>query len=243
MTAQTRTADLPEGRMAVQVFHPAQKGGKTGVILYMDAFGPRPALAQMAERFAALGHVVLLPDLFYRFGAYGPFEAATAFSQDASRAALMRMITGTSQAQTLSDTEALLAMLAEEGASGPVAAIGYCMGGARALNAAASFAERIRAVASLHGGNLASEAADSPHLRVAQITGKVYVGSAGVDGSFPPPQSARLAQALREAEVDHVLENYKGMAHGWCVPDSAAFNAAGAERHWRRLEALLSESL
>jgi carboxymethylenebutenolidase len=192
MHMQIKEVVLPEGTLTVQVFRPDTAGVKTGVILYMDAFGPRPALAHMAERFAALGHVVLLPDLFYRFGGYGPFDAATAFSNDASRAALMRMITGTTQAQTVADTAALLDILVKEEVTGPVAAVGYCMGGARALCAAA-YPDKIRAAASLHGGNLASDAPDSPHLKVAQITGKVYVGSAGVDGSFPPAQSARLA--------------------------------------------------
>ena len=44
----------------------APNGATAGVILYMDAFGPRPALDGMAERLAALGYVVLVPDLFYR---------------------------------------------------------------------------------------------------------------------------------------------------------------------------------
>jgi carboxymethylenebutenolidase len=38
----------------------------------------------------------------------------------------------------------------------------------------------------------------------------------------------RLAEALRRAEVDHVIENYVGMQHGWCVPDHAAHDAGGA---------------
>ena len=106
------------------------------------------------------------------------------------------------------------------------------MGGARALNAAATYPDRIKAAASFHGGNLASDAADSPHRKAASIKARVYVGMAGVDRSFPPEQSARLAEALRVAEVDHAIENYVGMAHGWCVPDHSVFDAAGAERHW-----------
>jgi carboxymethylenebutenolidase len=64
-----------------------------------------------------------------------------------------------------------------------------------------------------------------------------------VDRSFPPEQSARLAEALRAAEVDNVIENYAGMAHGWCVPDHSVFDAAGAERHWKRLATLFNETL
>ena len=66
---------------------------------------------------------------------------------------------------------------------------------------------------------------------------------AGVDRSFPPEQSARLAEALRVAEVDHAIENYVGMAHGWCVPDHSVFDATGAERHWKRLTTLFAETL
>jgi carboxymethylenebutenolidase len=221
----------------------APTGATRAVILYMDAFGPRPALYQMAERIAAWGVAVLVPDLFYRFGAYGPFDAKTAFGVEASRNQLMSMIMGTTQAQTVADTAAFLAALDAAGITGPVATVGYCMGGARALNAAAAYADRVVAAASFHGGNLASDQPGSPHLAASRLKCPVYIGSAAVDGSFPPAQSALLEQALRAAEVDFTMENYQGMVHGWTVPDSAAYNAQGAERHWRRLQSLLSETL
>ncbi|WP_274628508.1 dienelactone hydrolase family protein [Arvimicrobium flavum] len=217
--------------------------GRAGVILYMDAFGPRPALDAMASRLADNGYAVLVPDLFYRQGAYGPLDAKTAFADDKAGAWLRETMAATSQAMTVDDTWAFLDALAGEGVTGPVGAVGYCMGGARALNAAASYPDSIAAAASFHGGNLASDAADSPHRHAADIKAKVYVGVAGVDRSFPPEQSARLAEALRTAEVDHIIENYVGMAHGWAVPDHSAFNAAGAERHWRRLLTFFGEAL
>jgi carboxymethylenebutenolidase len=127
--------------------------------------------------------------------------------------------------------------------SGRIGTVGYCMGGARALNAAASYPDRIKAAASFHGGNLASDASDSPHRHVAQIKARVYVGCAGVDKSFPPEQSARLAEALRVAEIDHIIENYVGMAHGWCVPDHGVYDEASAERHWKRLIGFFAETL
>jgi carboxymethylenebutenolidase len=117
------------------------------------------------------------------------------------------------------------------------------MGGGRAITAAAAYPDRVASAASFHGGNLASDAPDSPHRQVSAIKGRVYVGSAGVDGSFPPEQSARLAEALRVAEIDHVIENYVGMAHGWAVPDHGVYDARGAERHWKRLLTFFSETL
>ncbi len=220
-----------------------ENGARAGVILYMDAFGPRPALDGMAERLASEGYMVLVPDLFYRNAPYGPFDAATAFAQEDSKAALMALLSGTTQEMTVRDSGAFLEALAKEGAGGPVGTVGYCMGGARALNAAVRYGDRIMAAASFHGGNLAGDAPDSPHRHAAGIKARVYVGSAGVDRSFPPEQSARLAQALRTAEVDHIIENYVGMNHGWCVPDHTAFDAAGAERHWKRLAGFFGETL
>lgn len=242
MSGQIRQVETADGTASVWVFHP-ETPSTTGVILYMDAFGPRPAMQDMASRMAALGHVVALPDLFYRAGAYGPFDPATAFGNDATRAQLMGLMGANSPEMTVRDTAAFLALLDAEGATGAVATVGYCMGGGRALSAAAAYPTRITAAASLHGGNLATDADNSPHLQAGLIKARVYVGSAGVDRSFPPEQSAKLAQALREAEVNHVIENYVGCQHGWCVPDHAVYDATGAERHWRRLEVLFAEGL
>ena len=217
-------------------------GGERGVVFYMDAMGPRLALDGMAQRLADFGYVVLLPDLFYRFGAYGPFTG-TSFSDETAKAQIMTMVRGTTQEMTKRDTASFLDTLATAGATGPVGAVGYCMGGGRAVTAAGAFPDRVAAAASFHGGNLASDAEDSPHRLAGNINGRVYVGVAGVDGSFPPEQSARLAEALRTAEVDHIIENYVGMAHGWAVPDHGVYSAVGGERHWKRLQTFFDEAL
>lgn len=234
-----RTAD---GVAKTGLFQP-EGGAKAGVILYMDAFGPRPALDQMAERLAGHGYVVMVPDLFYRKAPYGPFDAKTAFNDETSRAELMGLINGTSQEMTRLDTAAFIDALTQAGANGPVGAVGYCLGGARAINAAAAHPERIVAAASFHGGNLAADGPESPHSRAALLKARVYVGMAGIDRSFPPEQSTRLAEAFRNAEIDFVMENYVGMQHGWCVPDHGVFDMTGAERHWRRLTTLFDETL
>ncbi|MHA6641999.1 dienelactone hydrolase family protein [Mesorhizobium sp. A623] len=233
-----------DGMAKAGLFRPANDvSAGAGVIFYMDAFGPRPALDGMAERLAGEGYVVLVPDLFYRNAPYGPFDARTAFAVDPTATQLRGMLAGTTQAMTQADTGAFLDALDREGATGPIGAVGYCMGGARALNAAAAFPDRIGAAASFHGGNLASDPGDSPYHNAARIKARVYVGSAGIDKSFPPEQSARLAEAFRTAEVDHIIENYVGMAHGWCVPDHSVYDEAGAERHWKRLTGFFAEAL
>lgn len=242
MAKQDISIRTEDGTAKAGLFRPSHPAS-AGVILYMDAFGPRPALDAMAERLADEGYAVLVPDLFYRFGDYGPFDARTAFSEEPTRTALRSMIDATSQDMTCRDTAAFLDALTQAGVTGPVGAVGYCMGGGRAIRAAAAYPDRIAAAASFHGGRLASDAPDSPHRHVSTIKGRVYVGSAGVDGSFPPEQSALLAEALRRAEIDHIIENYVGMAHGWAVSDHSVYDERGAERHWNRLLTLFEETL
>ncbi|KUM26216.1 dienelactone hydrolase [Mesorhizobium loti] len=234
--------ETKDGKARAGLFQPATTA-RAGVILYMDAFGPRPVLDGMAERLAGQGYAVLVPDLFYRNAPYGPFDAKTAFAVEETKTTLMALVTGTTQEMTVRDSGAFLDALSAEGINKPIGVVGYCMGGARALNAAANYPDRIAAAASFHGGNLASDAADSPYRKAASIKARVYVGTAGVDRSFPPEQSARLAEALRVAEVDHVIENYVGVGHGWCIKDHSVYDETGAERHWKRLTTFFKETL
>lgn len=242
MTKRDIEIKTQDGTAKGRLFRPAAPA-KAGVILYMDIFGPRPVLDQMAERLAGHGYAVLVPDLFYRYAPYGPFDPKTAFADAKTKALLLMLSGGTTQGMTIRDGSAFLDAFAAEGIDGPIGVVGYCMGGARALNAAASYPDRIVAAASFHGGNLASDAADSPHRKAASIKARVYVGVAGVDGSFPPEQSARLAEALRVAEVDHTIENYVGVGHGWCIKDHGVYDEVGAERHWKRLTTFFKETL
>lgn len=236
------TISTPDGSCRAGLFSPSGEETKAGAILYMDAFGLRPAMEAMAERLSREGYWVLVPDLYYRQGDYPVYDGRTAFAEEASATKIRAMMGATTQAMTQKDTASFIEALTQAGATGPIGATGYCMGGARSLNGAAAHG-RIAAAASFHGGRLATDAEDSPHRNVGSIKARVYIGCAGVDQSFPPEQSAILAEALRNAGVDHIIENYVGMDHGWAVPDNNAHNPVGAERHWSRLKTLFSETL
>ncbi len=236
--------ETADGTARAGLFSPegASGTGHPGVVLYMDIFGPRPALDGMAERLAGHGYLVLVPDLFYRFGPYA-FDPKTAFSDPETKEKMMSMMKETPYEVTERDTKAFVAALEEHGATGPIGTTGYCMGGGHALTAAAACPDRVKAAASFHGGRLATDAQNSPHKRAGEIKAAVYIGTAGVDNSCPPEQSALLARSLREAEVTYIIENYVGSGHGWVVPDHGAYDEAGAERHWKRLVDFFGENL
>ena len=49
---------------ATLVLPDTPNAARSGIIMYMDGIGFRPVLDAMAERYAAEGYTVLLPDLF-----------------------------------------------------------------------------------------------------------------------------------------------------------------------------------
>jgi carboxymethylenebutenolidase len=199
----------------------------------------------MGQRMADGGYAVLLPDLFYRSGPYVPMNPATVFGDPAKRAELMRLISGLDRTRKISDAGAFIEFLASrpEVSGDRFGVTGYCMGGNFALTAAGAYGERFAAVASFHGGHLATDQPDSPHRFVGNITGRVYVGGAVDDASFTPEQKERLEGALSAAGVSHLVEFYPGALHGFAVPDMPVFDAAAAERHWEATFTLFGETL
>lgn len=234
----------PDGVCPADLYRPEGRAPWPAVLVLMDAPGIRPALQEMAERLAGNGYIVLLPDLFYRSGPYAPIDPKVVFLDPKLREAHMARFKDVTTADFMSDVGAYLDALAAQPdvKPGPVGVTGYCMGGRLALVAAGTFPSRIGAVASYHGGGLATDAPDSPHLLASQIEAKVYVAGAIEDAHFPDEQKHRLEAALTEAGVDHVVETYPAK-HGWVPRDTPAYDAAEAEHHWRTLVALFDGAL
>ena len=234
-----------DGDCRAFVFTPAGAGPWPAAIFLMDGLGIRPALHEMGQRLADAGYVVLLPDLFYRYGAYEPLDPKVIFASGEARKLLAPMFASTSNQKAGEDSEAYIAFLsARKDVSGAkIGVTGYCMGGGMALTAAGLYPDRIAVAASFHGGRLATDDPMSPHLLAPNIKAFVYVGAAVDDNSYPPDMAARFEQALTNAGVPHRCETYDGALHGWTMPDFPVYNEAAAERHWRELTALFAARL
>jgi carboxymethylenebutenolidase len=199
----------------------------------------------VGERLATHGYFVLLPDLFYRSGPYEPMDPKAVFSDPEKRKVLMeKFFSRATQANIMSDTASFLEYLAAQPdvVPGPVGTTGYCMGGLMSLTAAGTYPDRISAAASYHGGRLATDAPESPHLLAPKMKARVYVAGAIEDQGFPDEMKARLEEALTKAGVDHKVETYPAK-HGWVLRDTPVYDAAAAERHWQSLVALFDAKL
>lgn len=236
---QTLHIATPDGACPTELFG----GGGPGVVLVMDAGGPRPALRETAEVFARAGYTVAMPDLMYRVGS--PFDllpagaprTAPAFfaamGEDAGfRKALFETYvpSANTPAHVERDFGAILPALAGHAAPGPVRLIGYCMGGGIALRVAARFPDRVCAAASFHGGFLATDAPTSVHRELPAVRAEVLIAGADEDPSYSPEIRDRLAAALVAAGTRHTIETWPGR-HGFAVNDTPSYDAALYERH------------
>ncbi|MDX5331587.1 MAG: dienelactone hydrolase family protein [Caulobacteraceae bacterium] len=235
-----------DGAMRAFAFTPETgEGPWPAVIFYMDAPAIRPALFDMGERLASHGYFVVMPDLYWRAGAYEPIDMATIRNDEARREAFGRLRASTNPQAQLVDTQGILDWLDGQprADAARVGLTGYCMGGGIALRAAGAFPEQVAAAASFHGGNLATDEADSPHLSAPRIKAQVLVAGADEDRSFPPEQMERLSAALDAAGVKAEVVIYPGARHGYAPADMPAYDREASERHWRDLLALFQANL
>lgn len=225
----------PDGTAKALLAQPPAGRGP-GVLFFMDAMGLRPALEQMVERIAAQGFTVLAPDVFYRSQPYGPFDPKTVFGDKDALRALGRMNRAFENPLFERDSEYYLRALDDHSNGGPaVSTVGYCMGGRCALMMAGFHPDRVRAAASIHGGELAPEHDNAPHLLADRMKASIYIGVAETDAFFEGPEEARLLGALRSAKVNHMLETFPGTQHGFAVSDLPVFDHPATEAHWARL--------
>jgi carboxymethylenebutenolidase len=237
----------PDGVCPSYVYRPSDgsAGPWPALLVFMDGVGIRPAMLEVGERLARHGYFVLLPDLFYRSGPYEPMNPHTVFSDPEQRKTLMEKFFALApQAKVMADTEVFLDYLARQPdvRPGGIGTTGYCMGGMMSLAAAGTYGDRIVATASYHGGRLASDAPDSPHLLAPKIKSRVYIAGAIEDASFPDEMKARLEDALTKAGVEHTIETYPAK-HGWVLRDTPVYDEACAERHYTTALALFDATL
>jgi carboxymethylenebutenolidase len=242
---QKITLKTQDGICPSYVYRPAAGGPWPAVLVFMDGLGIRPAMLEIGERLASHGYYVLLPDLFYRSGPYEPMDPHKVFSDPAQRKILMeKFFAPATPANIMSDTRAFLDYLAAQpdAKSGGIGTTGYCMGGLMSLTAAGTYPDCILATASYHGGRLATDAPDSPHLLAPKIKSRVYIAGAIEDQAFPDAMKERLEQALTDGGVDHKIETYQAR-HGWVFRDTPVYDAAASERHWQTMLALFAATL
>ena len=240
VTESEVTVMTPDGAADCYFVHPAS-GTAPGVLVWPDIFGLRPAFRQMGKRLAESGYSVLVVNPFYRVKKAPTAEAggATPIQQ------VIPLARGLSETTHMTDAKAFIGWMDQQA---PVArnrkmgTQGYCMGGPIAFRTAAAVPDRVGAVGSFHGGGLATDQPNSPHLQAAKTKAQFLILIAANDDTRSPKDKDVLKETFATAKLPAEIEVYAA-AHGWGPPDSQVYNEALAEKAWSRLLALYGKAL
>lgn len=230
------------------IAHPQFQKQSRAVLFFMDAFGPRESLFDMARSLAANGYFVLIPNLFYRIKRAPLLNLHFPLSKEDFQQALPEILPlarGFDITNGLLDIGDYIKFLHQQPQvkKGQIAVTGYCMGGSLALRTAATYPADIAAAACFHAGQLATDKADSPHTLLSQIKAEIYIGNADNDPSLPIEQIHLLQKTLEASHVIYEMETFKNALHGFTMMDLPAYNADACAKHWDKLLALLHRNI
>lgn len=225
--------------------HPAS-GSHAAVIVWPDILGLRPAFREMGKRLAQSGYSVLVVNPFYRDAPSPVVELGASFGDPETRAIVLPMARNLNADTHFTDARAMVAWLDVQPAvdtSRRIGTTGYCMGGPMVMRTVAAVPNRLGAGGTFHGGGLATDQPDSPHLLIPQTQSAMLHCVAANDDASNPVAKETLREAYAAANISAEIEVYTDTIHGWCPPDSQVYDEEMAERAWSRLLNLFSQAL
>jgi carboxymethylenebutenolidase len=237
--------ETPDGMADCYFVHPAS-GNHAAAIVWPDIVGMRPAFRAMGKRLAESGYSVLVVNPYYRTARGQVVPDGKTFRDPGIRELLMPHAQTLSPETCVSDGRAFVAYLDSQPSvdtGRKIGTTGYCMTGSYTMRLAAAIPDRIGAGGSFHGGGLATDEEDSPHLLAPEMKAAFLIAIAENDDEQDPQAKVKLREAFDAAGVRAEIEVYENTLHGWCPPDSAVYNEAQAERAWSRLLALFEREL
>lgn len=235
----------PDGVADCYFVHPST-GSHAAVLVWPDILGLRPAFRTMGRRLAQSGYSVLTVNPFYRDARSPVVEEGASFSQPEVRNHVLPFARNLNAETHFTDARAFVAWLDQQDAvdtSRGIGTTGYCMGGPMVMRTVAAVPDRLAAGATFHGGGLATNADNSPHLLIPQTRAAMLHAVAENDDADNPEAKVMLREAYEAAGIPAEIEVYEGTLHGWCAIDSQVYHQEQAERAWARKLALFERAL
>jgi len=194
---------------------------KGGVVVLQEIFGVNHHIRSVCDRFAALGYTAVAPALFDRFArdfqsGYSPDEVARA----------RQFLTSIDWDAFVRDTAAAVDALRP---AGPVAVIGFCLGGSIAFLTATKI-DGLAAALCFYGGQIARFADTSPRCPTQMHFGEK-------DAHIPMSD----VEAIRSRRPDCEVHVYPA-EHGFYCDERPSFHAESAAIAWGRSLAFLDRA-
>lgn len=252
MREQFAQIPTPAGTMKTFVTHPEQDGPFPAVVIYMDFWGAREELFNIARWVGTVGYYCIVPDLYYRQGTVlnrmrdeqGKMMSLGRLDK-ATQEKVLEPLKKLKDAEVMDDTQALLQFLAKEPIvrPGPKGCVGFCLGGRLVMRAAGRFPDQFKVMASLHGASLVTDREDSPHRLIDKFQGEFYFGFAEHDPYTSPSTVTTLTAAAQRSAAKYRYEIHKKAEHGYALPDRDIYDHKASLRDWEIIFAMFQRQL
>jgi len=220
---------------AMRIYLGAPEGStkkRAGVIVAQHAGGVDEQMQDTVHRLHREGYVVAAPELFHRL----PESAASA---PVSRSTMLQ------DSEILADINATIAHLRSGSLpTGPIAIIGFCMGGRVSYLAATAIAE-LKAAVVFYGGNTMKAMGEglSPFDRSPDIQCPI-MGFFGAEDTNPSPADVQKIDAeLTRLGKWHEFHTYQDAPHAFHNFIGERYRERAARSSWAAMLAFLSEQL
>jgi carboxymethylenebutenolidase len=209
------------------VAQPDDDAKHPGLVLIQEWWGIEPHIRDLAQRFAAEGFVVAVPDLYHGKVVTEPNEA---------QKMIMTLTKNMDRAvkEIIGALETVKAMPNVEPKK--LGLIGFCVGGLLAYVVASRYADLGAAVAFYGAGY------DPTPEDVAKVNAPVLAIYGSHDNSIPMAQIEKISRMYKEAGKDYTLKVYNA-GHAFMNPSHGMGNEQAAADAWKLAVNFLKEHL
>jgi len=234
MAPSTRheTISMPDGgEMGAYVAVP-ESGAGAGVLVLMEIFGVGTYIRRAAERLAELGYVGLAPDLYRRVDPGLELD----HDEQGLKAAYAAVVRLDNEGAVQDSVAALEHLRGLPEVTGPVAVLGFCLGGSLAFAVAAS-AEPAAAV-SYYGSGVPDALAQA-----GQVTCPIIFHFGAEDPYIPAAQVELVERAASERPAWE-FHRHPGAGHAFDNHDAPMFHQPDAAAvAWEQTREFLAREL
>jgi carboxymethylenebutenolidase len=217
--------------MRVYVDVPAGGGARPGVVVMIHGPGLDRFIEAQVEDLARHGYVAAAPDVFHRQPEDG--------SDTMARVGRLR------DQEILADADATVAHL-KSLQVGPLAVLGFCMGGRNTYLLAGSRPETFHAAGVFYGGNIMKPWGEGPApFELTERIACPLIGFFGADDTNPSPDDVKAIDAeLTRHGKPHDFHVYRGAGHAFLnFSNPERYRPQQAGDAWPKLLAFLDRHL